>query len=68
MENGCEFQRSRPKVRIQTARNHFRRGDNRYDLFPGMQVLASIHTGERTVLEYILDPFLNAGDTALRER
>jgi membrane fusion protein, adhesin transport system len=56
------------KVRIQTARNHFRRGDNRYDLFPGMQVLASIHTGERTVLEYILDPFLNAGDTALRER
>ena len=25
-------------------------------------------TGERTVLEYILDPFLNAGDTALRER
>jgi membrane fusion protein, adhesin transport system len=56
------------RARIQTARNHFRRGDNRYDLFPGMQVLASIHTGERTVLEYILDPFLNAGDTALRER
>ncbi|MBT4939317.1 MAG: HlyD family type I secretion periplasmic adaptor subunit, partial [Rhodospirillaceae bacterium] len=56
------------KVRIQTIRNHFRRGDNRYDLFPGMQVMASIHTGERTVLEYILDPFLNAGDTALRER
>jgi len=56
------------KVRIETARNHFRRGANRYDLFPGMQVLASIHTGERTVMEYILDPFLNAGDTALRER
>ena len=56
------------KVRIETARNHFRRGANRYDLFPGMQVLTSIHTGERTVMEYILDPFLNAGDTALRER
>lgn len=56
------------KVRIETARNHFRRGTNRYDLFPGMQVLTSIHTGERTVMEYILDPFLNAGDTALRER
>jgi len=56
------------KVRIQTSRNHFKRGENRYNLFPGMQVLASIHTGERTVLEYLLDPFLKAGDTALRER
>jgi hypothetical protein len=33
-----------------------------------MQVIASIHTGERTIMEYILDPFLNAGDTAMRER
>jgi adhesin transport system membrane fusion protein len=56
------------KVRIQTERNHFRRGENRYNLFPGMQVIASIHTGERTVLEYLLDPFLSAGDTAFRER
>ena len=56
------------KVRIQTDRNHFRRAENRYDLFPGMQVIASIHTGERTIMEYILDPFLNAGDTAMRER
>jgi adhesin transport system membrane fusion protein len=56
------------KVRIQTERNHFRRAKNRYDLFPGMLVIASIHTGERTILEYLLDPFLNAGDTAMRER
>jgi len=56
------------KVRIQTERNHFRRAENRYDLFPGMQVIASIHTGERTIMEYLLDPFLNAGDTAMRER
>ena len=56
------------KVRIRTDKNHFKRGDNRYDLFPGMQVIASIHTGERTVLEYLLEPFLNASDTALRER
>ena len=56
------------KVRIETERNHFLRGVIRYDLFPGMQVLTSIHTGERTVLEYIVDPFLNAQDSALRER
>jgi len=56
------------KVRIQTDRNHFQRANNRYDLFPGMQVIASIHTGERTIMEYLLDPFLNASDTAMRER
>ena len=56
------------KVRIQTDRNHFQRAKNRYDLFPGMQVIASIHTGERTIMEYLLDPFLNASDTAMRER
>jgi len=56
------------KVRIKTERNHFRRAENRYDLFPGMQVIASIHTGERTIMEYLLDPFFNASDTAMRER
>ena len=56
------------KVRIETDRDHFRRGALRYDLFPGMQVVASINTGERTVLEYLLDPFLNARSLAFRER
>ena len=56
------------KVSIKTERNHFRRAENRYDLFPGMQVIASIHTGERTIMEYLLDPFFNASDTAMRER
>ncbi len=56
------------KVRIETDRDHFLRGAVRYDLFPGMQVVASIHTGQRTVLEYLVDPFLDASDSALRER
>lgn len=56
------------KVRIETDRDHFRRGANRYDLLPGMQVITSIHTGERTVMEYLIDPFLNAQTSALRER
>jgi len=56
------------KVRIETRRDHFRRGANRYDLFPGMQVSTSIHTGQRTVLEYLIDPFLDARDRALQER
>lgn len=56
------------RVRIATKRDHFLRGAVRYDLFPGMEVSTSIHTGERTVMEYLLDPFLNARGEALRER
>ena len=56
------------KVRIETDRDHFQRAALRYDLFPGMQVVASINTGERTVLEYLLDPFLSAKTVAFRER
>ena len=33
-----------------------------------MQVSTSIHTGELTVLEYIIDPFIDARDEAMRER
>ncbi len=56
------------KVRIETADSKFQRGNLQYRLFPGMQVVASIQTGKRTILEYILDPFLNAMNDALRER
>lgn len=55
-------------VRIETAEDSFRHGGFRYRLTPGMQVIAYIHTGERTVLEYLLDPFLATMDVALTER
>lgn len=56
------------KVRIETAHDRFQRGELIYQLFPGMQVIASIRTGERTVLEYLADPFLNAMSGAMGER
>lgn len=56
------------KVRIETAADHFERGRLRYRLFPGMQVVASIRTGQRSVIEYLLDPFLYSFDFAMRER
>jgi len=56
------------RVRIETARDHFARGNTRYDLFPGMQVVAYINTGNRTILEFIIDPLVKSGDIALRER
>ena len=56
------------KVRIETEKDRFQRGELQYRLFPGMQVIASIHTGNRTVLEYLIDPFLNTMSDALGER
>lgn len=56
------------KVRISTDRSFFEDGKLRYDLFPGMQVVASIQTGSRTIMEYILDPLIGRMQDALRER
>ncbi len=56
------------KVRIETKQDFFERGDLRYRLFPGMQVTASIQTGQRTIFEYLLDPFLYSIETAMQER
>jgi len=56
------------KVRIETKNDHFRRGSLKYQLFPGMQVIASIQTGERTVFEYLSAPFLSSIGDAFGER
>jgi len=55
-------------VRIKTGRGYFERGSFKYQLIPGMQVLAFIRTGQRTVLEYILSPFLYSIEQAMQER
>jgi adhesin transport system membrane fusion protein len=56
------------KIHIATKRRHFERGQARYQLLPGVRVVASIQTGERTLVEYLLDPFLGSASDALRER
>ena len=56
------------KVRIATESDHFSHGKLTYNLFPGMQVAASIRTGTRTVARYLLDPLLSKLDNALGER
>lgn len=56
------------KVRIETEKDHFGDGDLQYQLFPGMQVAVNIMTGTRTVLAYILDPYVKSMRIALRER
>ncbi|MHA1598186.1 MAG: HlyD family efflux transporter periplasmic adaptor subunit, partial [Alphaproteobacteria bacterium] len=56
------------KVRIETEKDRFQRGDLQYRLYPGMQVVTNILTGKRTVLEYIAGPLLNSMDEAMTER
>lgn len=56
------------KVRISTKTSFFERDALRYNLVPGVQVMASIRTGQRSVLAYIMDPFMASVRTAMRER
>jgi adhesin transport system membrane fusion protein len=56
------------KIRISTKKTYFQRGNVKYQLVPGVQVIASIRTGQRSVLAYLTDPFLGSFQTALRER
>jgi adhesin transport system membrane fusion protein len=55
-------------VRLETVQDHFTNGDSIYRLFPGMAVMAHIHTGTRTVLQYITGPFTDRFAGALQER
>ena len=56
------------KIRISTNETYFQREKVKYRLVPGVQVTASIRTGQRSVLAYLTDPFLGTFITALRER
>ena len=55
-------------VRIETENDYFEKENLKYELYPGIQVIAFIHTGHRTVFEYLMDPFLNTLGHSLRER
>jgi adhesin transport system membrane fusion protein len=55
-------------VRVETDADAFVREEERYPLIPGMQMQVSILTGQRSVLEYLLTPFLSSAGKAMRER
>lgn len=56
------------KVRIETEKAYFERGSVQYQLYPGMQVIANIKIGTRSVFEYIFSPVFSSLDDALQER
>ncbi len=53
---------------IEATKDYFERNGARYQLVPGVQVMCSIRTGQRSVLAYLVDPFLGSMQTAMRER
>jgi adhesin transport system membrane fusion protein len=55
-------------IRVETARDHSGNGDAIYQLFPGMAMMVHIHTGKRTVLQYMTEPFTARFTGALQER
>ena len=55
-------------VRIDTEQDKFKQGNREYRLYPGVLVQVFIHIGQRSVLEYLLDPFLTTLDNSLQER
>jgi len=56
------------RVMVETENDRFEKDGRRYQLYPGMRVLVSIKTGERTVLEYLLYPYFDTLYQGLRER
>ncbi len=56
-------------VRIESDKSYFETRDHeKYRLYPGMVLLAYIHIGQRTLLEYLVDPFVNTLSFSLQER
>lgn len=55
-------------VLIESEQNFFQADDQIYKLYPGMILMTYIHIGERTVLEYLLDPYINTLSFSLQEK
>lgn len=56
------------RVRVSTDRSKIQKAGTEYDIKPGMQATVDVITGEKTVMHYLLKPFVKASQTALRER
>jgi adhesin transport system membrane fusion protein len=56
------------KVIMETDRSHLGEKAGELPILPGMQATVDIHTGQRSVLEFILKPLLRIRSEAFRER
>ena len=53
---------------LETEENFFRNKNNTFNLSPGVQVIASIIIGERSLANYLFSPFISSINGALQER
>ena len=51
-----------------TEKNSFQSKNSTYNLSPGVQVIASIIIGERSIANYLFSPFISSVNGALQER
>jgi membrane fusion protein, adhesin transport system len=56
------------EVILETGRNYLGKPEERLTISAGMAADASINTGKRTLMEYLLKPIVKTFDKALRER
>lgn len=63
-EEGNSFYR----VRLQTFENELKRKNEVLPIIPGMVASVDILTGEKTVMQYLLKPFIKTLDNAMNER
>jgi adhesin transport system membrane fusion protein len=56
------------EVVLETDRNYLGKSEERLTISPGMAADASINTGKRTLMEYMLKPVVKTLDKSLRER
>lgn len=56
------------EVQLETERNYVGRPEEKLFIHPGMTTDASIHTGKRSVLEYLFKPVVKTFRRALQER
>lgn len=63
-EKGESFYR----VRLRTFENTLKRKDEILPIIPGMVASVDIMTGKKTVMEYILKPFIKTLNNSMRER
>jgi adhesin transport system membrane fusion protein len=55
-------------VKIKTKVTTIKHNGQELPIIPGMVTTVDILTGERTVMEYLLKPFIKTLDSAMRER
>jgi adhesin transport system membrane fusion protein len=56
------------RVRVRTKQTYLMHYGKKLDIIPGMVATVDILTGKKTVMEYILKPFVKTLDSAMRER